>query len=447
MLRCISKIRLWLTPCCMLKSSSWLFAIYIVGGLCLPIASFERYRNLTDPSVPVLGNAIAFENPWNRGLLLGGMALCVLAVLAAKHHFHFLSKFRTGWLDYLGILWIATPVLVGLFNPSPLLHDVYQTAYLSVAWGGPYLAGRFLAKNRIDLVHCLKILMIAGVVSFVVAISEMMLGRWLYRLLYGYHPFQSIGESRWFGQRPLLCFEDPNQAAMWWMTIAIGAMILVPSWGIATKQTRWKWGAFSLPFLFQGVGAAVLTVVGALALCVRRVPHWKYVLAVVLAVGFLLFLARAPVLTVARQVAQQTGMEEGLKQIFRKSAIGSFGWRMAREQEGSRLNQEHPIAGWGTVMYWRDFGKQERPWGLVSLVNGAYGIIGTGALLLFLFAPLMSGLFKDRLGEASKANDLIRLGIPVLIALHGVDALMNSAFFLPVLYLYGAWISTEQTPC
>jgi hypothetical protein len=164
-------------------------------------------------------------------------------------------------------------------------------------------------------------------------------------------------------------------------------------------------------------------------------------------VGFLLFLARVPVLTVARQVAQQTGMEEGLKQIFRKSEIGSFGWRMAREQEGSRLNQEHPIAGWGTVMYWRDFGKQERPWGLVSLVNGSYGIIGTGSLLLFLFAPLMSGLFKDRFGEASKANDLIRLGIPVSIALQGVDALMNSAFFLPVLYLYGAWVSTEQTPC
>jgi hypothetical protein len=140
-------------------------------------------------------------------------------------------------------------------------------------------------------------------------------------------------------------------------------------------------------------------------------------------------------------------MEEGLKQIFRRSAIGSFGWRVAREEEGSRLAQEHPIAGWGTVMFWRDAGNQERPWGLVSLANGAYGIMGTGTLLLFLFAPLISGLFKDRFSDASKGTELIRFGIPVLIALHGVDALLNSAFFLPVLYLYGAWISAEQTLC
>jgi hypothetical protein len=429
------------------QSASRLFALYLLGSLCLPIASFERYRDLPDPSVPVLGNALAFENPWNRGLLLGILVLCFVAIALLKNPAALRGPLRAGWMDYAIPLWVATPVLVGFFNPSPFLDDVYQSAYLGMVWAGPYLAGRILTKNRDDLVGGLRFLLTAGWVLFVGAFTEMVFGRWFYHALYGYHPFQSIGESRWIGYRPLLAFEDPNQAAMWWMTIAIVAMILVPGWGIATKPSQRKWAAISLPFLFQGVGAAVLTVAGALILFVRRIPHWKYGLAIVLAVGVLLFLARGPVLVAARQFAQKTGVEEGLKQLLRTSAIGSFGWRLAREEEGSQLTQEHPIAGWGTVMYWRDLGMQERPWGLVSLVNGAYGAIGAGTLLLFLFAPLMHMLFTNPPGDRSIGNDLIRKGIPVLIALHGVDALMNSAFFLPVLYLYGAWVRTEVTPC
>ena len=428
------------------KWAPWLFAIYLVGNLCLPIASFERYRDLSDPSVPVLGNALAFENPGNRGLLLGLLTFCI-ALVAAVRRAEPCGPFRMQGFDYACLLWIATPVLVGIFNPSPFLEDAYQTVYLGVVWAGPYLAGRVLTKNRDDLTRGLRILSAAGAVTFLIALSEMVFGRWVYRLLFGYHPFQSVGESRWIGYRPLLCFEDPNQAAMWWMTIAIAAILLVPSWGFATKQARWKWAALSLPFLFQGVGAAVLTLVGAISLSARGIPRWRFMLAGAVVIGAVLFLARGPILVVGRQVAQQTGMEEGLKKIFRRSAIGSFGWRMAREEEGSQLTQEYPIAGWGTVMFWRDSGKRERPWGLVSLVNGAYGIVGTGALLWFLGGPLVSLLTPNRRHAGSPKGDLIRLGVPVLLALHGIDAMMNSALFLPLLYLYGAWVSTEHTQC
>ncbi|MFN7842206.1 MAG: hypothetical protein ACK5N9_10840 [Pirellula sp.] len=439
-----------------------LFALYLLGMLCLPIASFEMYRDLPDSTISVLGNALAFENPWNRGAMLGGYAIVAACIVGAiqlsrrsvtsSNEKPRSSLFRSmsAW-DAVLATWISAPTVTGFFNPSPIAEDLWQSLYIAIAWGGPYLAGRVLVSSTDDLRRSLWVVFAAGAVSLVPALVEFASGRFVYQALYGYNPYQSIGESRWFGYRPILWFEDPNQVAMWWMTIAVTAMGLIPAWFVASKTVGLKWVAMGLPFLFQGVGSAILTIIGALARHVRRISSWKYWIAGTLVLGGILFLARGPVLQASRELARQSGIEEVVKSILRESSLGSFGWRLAREEQDSNLWKEHPITGSGSVMFWSDAGQSQRPWGMFSLVTSAYGCIGSGILLWMLFGPLVTSLFIRRRGDHNEAIDneaidTVQKSVPVLIALHGLDGMINSAFFLPILWLYGAWVTNQSPP-
>jgi hypothetical protein len=63
-----------------------------------------------------------------------------------------------------------------------------------------------------------------------------------------------------------------------------------------------------------------------------------------------------------------------------------------------------------------------------------------------LFGPLVTSLFIRRRGDHNEAIDMVQQSVPVLIALHGLDGMMNSAFFLPILWLYGAWATNQSPP-
>lgn len=425
-----------------LKSAPTLFGIYLLGMLCLPIASFETVRNLPDPSVPVLGNALAFENPWNRGMILGACC-CFVALIGVfvTQAWRRIPRSWTVW-DAWFVLWVLTPIVCGAFNASPFWEDGFQSLYLAVVWGGPYLAGRVIFGGEDTSKRGLWLILVLGSFTLIPAMLEMIFGRFVYASLYGYHPFQDIGERKWFGSRPLLCFEDPNQAAICWMTIAFASVPLISSWFAPSKWVAWKWGVLATPFLFQGVGAAILTLIGVTADRARVFRFWKLGLIGFVVVGIICFVARGPILRVGRELAQQAGVEDVVRGVLKDGPFGSFTWRLAREEQGSSLWQKNPIAGTGTVMFWRDAGHTERPWGLFSLVTGAYGIIGCIILLSFVFAPCAVSFYRSY-GPASSEGFQVAKGVAILIALHGIDAMMNSAFFLPMLWVYGAWVGTH----
>jgi energy-coupling factor transporter transmembrane protein EcfT len=284
-----------------------------------------------------------------------------------------------------------------------------------------------------DLAACLRVLVTVGLVSAAVGLTELLGGRYVYGLLYGFHPNQEVGEFKLLGTRPLLCFEDPNQIAMWWLTVALAAVILIPGW--TNKQQGWlqKYAALALPFVFQGIGASVLTLIGLLGVRVKLRFSWKPILLVLLLLSGLMFAFRGPMLRVARQSARQSGMEQRVKELLRDSSIGSLGWRLVREEEGSQSLETNRWFGWGTVYFWQQDPAKYRPWGFVSLVNGAYGLVGAVMVLALFFAPISYFVFNRDYSEGVQ----LPFGLTLLWGLHGVDALLNPAFFLPMLFLLG----------
>ncbi len=446
------------------RSAPCLFAIYLAGTLCLPISSFERYRDLPDPSIEVLGNALAFENPINRGLVLGLLALLVAACILGWNWARGDRSLHWSLCDVAFGLWIATPVLCGVFNPSPFLADVRQSLYLGVVWGGPYWLGRSACRTRDDLRGMLGVLVVAGGISLLPALAEFATGRFVYSMLYGYQPFQNVGEVRYFGYRPLLCFEDPNQVAMWWLTVAMAAWVITPK----RSNNPWTWvllgTTLALPFLFQGIGASVLTLVGVAALSVRWPPtvlltsvRWRLWAGAAIGISAVLFLARGPLLGSVRSMLQRSGMEPAVKDLMRAVSLDSFSWRLAREVDGNTAWNQHPVFGWGTVTFWKDAGMNERPWGLFSMVTGTYGWVGVLICLTAFIASIACiwtgelGLENERSSDGSGAiltrwQPRLSYGVACLATLHVIDAALNPALFLPILILIGAGVSVRK-PC
>jgi hypothetical protein len=95
-------------------------------------------------------------------------------------------------------------------------------------------------------------------------------------------------------------------------------------------------------------------------------------------------------------------------------------------------------------MFWNNAGLSQRPWGLVSLVTGAYGLVGTGVFVACFLLPLLISLFHAPWLDRSDTARYVHVGVPLLVALHAVDATLNPAFFLPALFLFGAWVGAQR---
>lgn len=98
----------------------------------------------------------------------------------------------------------------------------------------------------------------------------------------------------------------------------------------------------------------------------------------------------------------------------------------------------------GDVNTWREFQEDERPRGLVSLVSMAYGWIGVCTLTLFLLGPMGLALRVGWLKRGDKGPLKIGVLVSILIVVHGLDALGNSAFFLPIVSLIGVAVSGSE---
>ncbi len=193
-------------------------AVYMFGHLCAPIAPFDYLHAHPHALVQVLGNALPY-GPWfNRAVFLGPLTLLAALVMMATRTR--LSRPGFTWLDMLVVGWILSPAVAGIANPSPWVDDIRQSIYLALVWGATYAAGRVAYQSHVDLENVLAVWLRFGIISFLFALVEFVCGRFFYASLYGYHPFQDEGATRYVGFRPLLMFEDPNQVGMWWASIA-----------------------------------------------------------------------------------------------------------------------------------------------------------------------------------------------------------------------------------
>jgi hypothetical protein len=419
-----------------------LFSLYLAGSLFLPIASFANLANLAnlgdqgDAFVQVLGNALPY-GPWfNRATLLGPIVLIIAFWIAWRNRrwpaFH--------WMDTWVGIWIVLPALVGVFNDSPYSDDGIQCIYLALVWGAPYAASRIVCYRSLDSYRILQVICWFGIATFALALLEFFFGRFFYSMLYGFHPFYLQGVSRFIGYRPMLFFEDPNQIAMWWMTVAVSSIAVLNQQPKRTPPNWLLWILSTTPYLFQAFGAGILTLLGACALKVRRLPFIRNVVIATLVFTIVVFVLRGPLLKLGREFIDSNPAGKSIRSVLREGSIGSLGWRIALEDDVYSVIKKRPYCGWGSVNFWQtEDPLQKRPWGLATLVTGAYGVIGVGVWGMMLWIPSVWIVIRRNHG-ASSAMPIDSLAI--LVGLHAIDALLNSAFFLPVVFFLGFLVSS-----
>lgn len=352
------------------------------------------------------------------------------------------------------LAWVAVPAVCGLFNPSEWHHDVGQSLYMAMVWGMPYAACRWAYRNQQDLVDALRVIVYLGLGSLVLAAFEFAFGRFWYTSLVGHHPYVDQGPSRYFGYRPLLFMEDPNQIGMWWTTVALAAMGLVRVRSTSTAGDKaimpgWLAGILAVPpFLFQAIGAAILTIVGAVALaCHRKTLLIAFVFLI--GVGGVGFALRGPLLRHGRQFVESSPLGPTIRNVLRRSSIGSFGWRLGLEESTIELIRERALVGSGSVNFWREISRIERPWGMATLITGAYGLAGLSAWTIMFLMPCYMGLAaRDTRGKHhDPGGRSVLRALLVILFLNFVDAFLNCGYLLPCLCLLGlvnSWIETTQ---
>jgi hypothetical protein len=403
------------------------------GWLILPVGNFPAGSTgtvfpywITGAAVP--SNMLLTKIWWPPVVALAG------ALWADRQT---LARWRPGWVDVPMLLWCLWPIgqwpLVEDPDPQPWIASLY----LGAAWGAPWLLGRVYFWGE-DGGRQLIASMVAGMAVIVpIALIEGVFGPMVYGWFYGLHPFRLDGNQRYIGFRPLGFFENGNQYGIW-----VAATALTAIWLWQTSSSSCMRGRLSalamlglaIALMSQSVGAILLLFSGlALLWTLGRSPmRWVLPLFLLLMVsgGAIYLSGKIPL----RALAENTAIGRRMVEIIRSSGRGSFTWRIARDQTALPLVVAHPIVGTARWDWWRK--NNERPWGLVLLILGQFGLIGLVLAFGSLMTPALRALAIKGHSGAWRVHPTAPLAVVVLMA--SADALLNSFFFYPAILAAGA---------
>jgi len=355
-----------------------------------------------------------------------------------------LARWRPGWADVPMVLWCLWPIGQWPFVENPEPQPWIASLYLGAAWGAPWLLGRVYFWGE-DGGRQLIASMVAGMAVLVpIALIEGTFGPMVYGWVYELHPFRFDGAQRYIGFRPLGFFENGNQYGIWVAATALAAIWLwqTPS----DPRMRGRLAAIAMlglaiALMSQSVGAILLLFSGlALLWTVGRSPmRWVLPLFLLLMVsgGAIYLSGKIPL----RALAENTAIGRQMVEIIRSSGRGSFTWRIARDQTALPLVVAHPIVGTARWDWWRK--NNERPWSLVLLILGQFGLIGLVLAFGSLMTPALRALAIKGHSGAWRVHPTAPLAVIVLMA--SADALLNSFFFYPAIVAAGALASRHRS--
>lgn len=420
-------------------------AISLVGGwLILPTARFAD--DVAGVSFPYwIMPACLPSDYWTTKARVIGVAL-VLGIAAFDPGAR--ARFRPSWFDLPMLGWCLVPLVSGLSAGVDPVVALANAAYQSMAWGVPYLVGRVYFADPSGMNLLARSVVGGGLACLPGSLFEFARGPELYRWFYGFHPYRTPGMDRYVGFRPVLFFEDGNELGVWLAASSLTAWWLQRSgslgrfWGMPGGLVAALLVLQAL--LSQSAGAVALMVGGALTLEVLYRVGRPWPLAALGAALLLLVGARATNLVDAEAIARKTAIGRRLIEASSSLDRRSFGWRLKVEERGVKLALQRPTLGRGRWDWWRDARGEERPWGLVVLTLGMFGLVGW-ALLLAVFAAPVAALLKagppalwvapNRAPAAALAGALVLVGL---------DAILNPGVILMFLAVAGGLVGLER---
>jgi hypothetical protein len=401
------------------------------GWLLLPSARFPDEVAFEEFPYWIMPSCLP-SSAWTTKARIVGLACLLGVVLFDRKR---LGTIRPAWCDLAVIAWCAWPIASAMANRLYASEAIANAAYQSLAWGVPYLLGRLYFASGEGMDELARAVVACGLLSIPLAVSEMIVGPFCYGGLYGFHPYQHDGITRYVGFRPMLFLEHGNQFGIW-----IASAALVAAWLWVSGRLARILGLPGGPAVAALVGmtlasqsmGGIILLVGGLSgmMLVRRCNLiWPILAVMVLVLGFLG--VRASNVVDAKALAERVGL--GSVRLKRQS----FGWRLRVEEGGTRIALQRPVAGWGRWDWWRRGEGEMRPWGLFTLTLGMYGVVGLVLLIGVFTAPIVHFL---RLGPprlwasppwASAAAMAAALGVNAL------DAILNSTFLLAAMAAAG----------
>ena len=419
-------------------------AISLVGGwLFLPTARFADDVAGVDFPYWIMPACLPSEY-WTTKARVIGVSL-LLGVMAFDPNAW--RRFRPSFFDLPMLGWCLVPLLSGLANGVSPIESIANMAYQTLAWGVPYLAGRLYFSDPAGM-FVLAGEVVGGALAYLpLCAIEFVIGPRLYELLYGFQPYRTQGMVRYVGYRPIVFLEDGNELGIW-----LAASALTAWWLWRSGNLRKFWGMpgwlvaaalVSQALMAQSAGAVVLLVAGISTMEVLRRVGRTWPLAVAGGLLLALVAARAANLFDAKALAMKTGLGRRLVDASTKLDRRSFGWRLRVEERAVKVALQKPVLGRGRWDWWRSGPGEERPWGLVSLVLGMYGVVGWSFLLAVFIAPIVAFL---RVGSPHlwiTPNRAPAAALAGSLAIIGLDAILNPGVLLVFASVAGALVGLK----
>jgi hypothetical protein len=415
---------------------------FVGGWAILPAAN---YVSPGDDSFPywILGTALESDYFLTKATIIGFTGiLCVLIFDRSS-----LKRFRLTVWDLAMGMWLIAPLLSAIANPDSFAEGCVGEIYQLLAWGSPYLIGRLYFTDTQSLRLAARAFVIGGLSYIPFCIFEIFKGPHVYAWLYGYQPFQTNGQDRFIGHRPIGLLENGNQLGIWMATASLIALWL---WRRKAAES-----VLGIPILIVAIALFVITILcqstGAIILLLALAPfvfvdprHLSRTVSVVLVVGILAFAAfRIANFVSVRDLVKQNPVAHSVDSYLRSIGKGSLGWRLSQDERHIQTALDEPILGYGQWNWWRE--GFERPWSLWLLVFGMYGSVGLVSLEALLLIPVLRAVwFPLARSDVGYTNMRHTLSAAVLIS--AIDSLLNSSMILPLLLVIGGmtiWSTTD----
>ncbi|MBC2652296.1 hypothetical protein [Novosphingobium aerophilum] len=420
------------------RARSYAAVIYL-GGLALLPA--EAYYDI-DPNVAVPLWIMGVLIPTPFFMLHKAWIVALTALVAAAWcDFPRLLTFRPKMVDLPVVLFCLWPLAQAvLFVPDPDPPTLRIVMLLIGNWAVPWFLGRIYFSRAEDRVVLIDALILFSLLLLPVSLIETVSPLRVHQLLYGPHPFDADGVTRYWGYRPMAFFEHGNQYGIWIAAAAVAAWWRARfSVGPASRGGQWVLAAILIAMTVsaQSVGAICLMV---LAIAWLEVAPWLerhngiYRLGLLsLTGGAGLVLEGTVSLTsfgvTADRIARLFGFLEGIGRY-------SLEWRINRAIANLPQVQSFLVTGRGRWDWYTTF----RPWDLTLMIVGFFGLIGlTLVVLMIVAAVYRPSSIAPAPRQSSRYVALALIGMTIF------DALMNTYVFLPALVLLGS-LPRKATP-
>ena len=344
-----------------------------------------------------------------------------------------LIMFRPKWHDLPIILWCLTPTASSIYNGLGVYDGFSESLSQTILWGVPYLIGRIYFTNWKELREFAIGIIISGLVYASFIIIEMRLSPQLHNWVYGAYQHKFDQTLRYGMWRPMVFMQHGLMLAFWVMTVT-----LLSLWMWRSNSIEYIPVPFTkkrLPFKYVAIFFLILTV-----LCVSA-NAWLWMMGGLAALLISDWLKRPIVILLMMLVIPGYIALNGLSvwptELTIDFATGIFGEERAQSLEYRYYNEEMLTArarenwlfgwgGWGRQIPRPEWGSPAIPDSQWVIIFGKFGVWGLSVLLLLVFAPVLTFIFRYPPWIWRHPNIAPAAVMSIILVLYMYDFMLNA---------------------